>query len=78
MYWATPAAFDYAFYPSDLYYADVAKADGSFDDWNARKDGFHAHYFGEVRGEKNKAKSIIREFRAWVAVLLNAATGRAS
>ena len=50
----TPHAFDYAFYPSDLYYADVARRDGSFDDWNARKDGFHAHYFGEVRGEKNK------------------------
>ncbi|MCC6125841.1 MAG: hypothetical protein IT426_12815 [Pirellulales bacterium] len=50
----TPAAFDYSFYPSDLYYADVAKADGSFDDWNAQKDGFHAGYFGEVRGEKNK------------------------
>jgi hypothetical protein len=50
----TPAAYDYAFYPSDLYYADVAKADGSFEDWNARKDGFHAGYFGEVRGEKNK------------------------
>src|SRR6185436_10020494 len=50
----TPAAFDYAFYPCDLYYADVAKADGSFDDWNARQDSFHAGYFGEVRGEKNK------------------------
>jgi hypothetical protein len=50
----TPAAFDYAFYPSDLYYADVAKADGSFDDWNGNKEGFHAGYFGEVRGEKNK------------------------
>ena len=50
----TPHAFDYAFYPSDLYYADVARRDGSFDDWNARKDGFHAQYFGEVRGEKNK------------------------
>ena len=49
-----PAAFNYAFYPCDLYYADVAKADGSFDDWNARKEGFHAGYFGEVRGEKNK------------------------
>ncbi len=54
----TPAAFDYAFYPSDLYYADVAKRDGSFDDWNARKDGFHARYFGEVRGEKNKSDPI--------------------
>ena len=48
----TPAAFDYAFYPSDLYYADLAKADGSFEDWNARKEG-HAGYFGEVRREQN-------------------------
>jgi hypothetical protein len=54
----TPTAFDYAFYPSDLYYGDLAKPDGSFDDWNARKDGFHAGYFGEVRGEKNKADPI--------------------
>ena len=38
----------------DLYYADLARRDGSFDDWNARKDGFHAAYFGEVRGENNK------------------------
>lgn len=50
----TPAAFDYAFYPSDLYYSDLAKADGSFEDWNASREGFHADYFGEVRGEKNK------------------------
>ncbi len=54
----TPAAFDYAFYPSDLYYADLAKQDGGFDDWNARKDGFHAGYFGEVRGEHNKKDPI--------------------
>ncbi len=54
----TRAAFDYAFYPSDLYYSDLARQDGSFDDWNARKDGFHAHYFGEVRGEKNKKDPI--------------------
>ena len=54
----TPAAFDYAFYPSDLYYADLACADGTFDDWNAQKDGFHAGYFGEVRGEKNKADPV--------------------
>ncbi len=54
----TPAAFDYAFYPSDLYYSDLAKQDGSFDDWNARKEGFHAGYFGEVRGEKNKSDPI--------------------
>src|SRR5579859_278027 len=54
----TPAAFDYAFYPSDLYYSDLAKADGSFEDWNAQKDSFHAGYFGEVRGEKNKGDPI--------------------
>jgi hypothetical protein len=54
----TPAAFDYAFYPCDLYYADLAKSDGRFDDWNARKNGFHGGYFGEVRGEKNKKDPI--------------------
>jgi len=54
----TPAAFDYAFYPSDLYYSDLARADGTFDDWNARKESFHAGYFGEVRGEKNKSDPI--------------------
>ena len=36
----------------------MAKEDGSFDDWNAKKDGFHARYFGEVRGEKNKNDAI--------------------
>jgi len=54
----TPAAFDYAFYPSDLYYADLAKPDGRFEDWNARTEGFHGGYFGEVRGEKNKTDPI--------------------
>jgi hypothetical protein len=54
----TPAAYDYAFYASDLYYADLAKKDGSFEDWNGAKDGFHAGYFGEVRGEKNKKDPI--------------------
>jgi hypothetical protein len=54
----TPAAFDYSFYPCDLYYANVAKEDGSFDDWNAQKEGYHAQYFGEVRGEKNKDEPI--------------------
>lgn len=54
----TPNAFDYAFYPSDLYYGALAHADGSFDDWNAEKEGFHSGYFGEVRGEKNKSEPI--------------------
>ena len=26
--------------------------------WNAQKDGFHAQYFGEVRGEHNKSDAI--------------------
>lgn len=54
----TPQAFDYAFYPSDLYYADVADAQGAFESWNHAADGFHAGYFGEVRGEKNKSDPI--------------------
>lgn len=54
----TEAAFDYAFYPSDLYYADLAREDGTFDDWNGVKDGFHARYVGEVRGERNKKDPI--------------------
>ncbi|MCC7083814.1 MAG: hypothetical protein IT427_02275 [Pirellulales bacterium] len=47
-------AFNYSMYPCDLYYSDLAKKDGTFDDWNGRHDGFHAGYFGEVRGEANK------------------------
>ena len=54
----TEPAFDYAFYPSDLYYGDVAKIDGSFEDWNGSREGFHGRYFGEVRGEKNKTDPI--------------------
>lgn len=54
----TQAAFDTAFYPSDLYYADVARADGSFDDWNGHADGVHSRYFGQVQGEKVKAPPI--------------------
>jgi hypothetical protein len=54
----TTPAFDYAFYGSDLYYADVAKPDGSFDDWNATKDGFHAQYIGEVRGDLTSRQTL--------------------
>ena len=53
---ATKAACDVAFYPSDLYYADLtddAGADGErkFADWNHRTDGVHGRYIGEVHGE---------------------------
>ncbi len=61
----TEPAFNYAFYPSDLYYADLARPDGSFEDWNANKgspgkadEAFHARYFGEVRGEHFKTDPI--------------------
>jgi hypothetical protein len=48
------SAFNYSMYPSDLYYSDLAKEGGSFENWNGQQEGFHAGYFGEVRGEANK------------------------
>ncbi len=54
----TAPAFHYAFYPSDLYYADLTKQDGSFESWNATATDFHRHYFGEVRGEHHKSDPI--------------------
>jgi len=44
---ATEAAYDTAFYGTDLYYADLFKPDGSFDDWDSNKNDF----FGELAGE---------------------------
>jgi len=55
---AEPTAANWAFYPSDLYYADLAKADGAFEDWNSRRDDHHARYFGEVHGESSKSGPI--------------------
>ncbi len=40
-------AADFAFFPADLYYADLFKDDGSFADWDFNGDG----YFGELHGE---------------------------
>ncbi len=54
----TKPAFDTAFYPSDMYYADLAREDRSFDDWNGERDSFHAEYFGEVHGETDKQGAI--------------------
>ncbi|MCX7599218.1 MAG: C25 family cysteine peptidase [Armatimonadetes bacterium] len=54
----TEPAYNYAFYASDLYYADLAREDGTFDDWNAQRNGFHGGYFGEVRGEHIKDSPI--------------------
>ena len=51
---ATTPAFDVAFYPCDLYFADLTDESGAFDDWNARVDGHHARYIGEVHGESAK------------------------
>jgi len=42
-----PKAFNRAFYPADLYYADLYEPDGSFDDWDSNENG----YFGELHGE---------------------------
>jgi hypothetical protein len=40
---------------TDLYYADLAKQDGSFEDWNGAKDRSHAQYFGELNHWNLKA-----------------------
>jgi hypothetical protein len=34
------------FSPVDMYYADLARRDGSFDDWNAVKKGYQRQYYG--------------------------------
>lgn len=49
-----PGSGGWSFMPSDLYYADLARRDGSFDDWNGRKDGIHAGYYGELMGFDGK------------------------
>ena len=55
----TESAFNFAFYPSDLYYSDLLKRDGkSFEDWNGQSKGLHKRYFGEVRGEHFKSDPI--------------------
>jgi hypothetical protein len=42
-----PEAGYTAFFPTDLYYADLFKADGSFDNWDLNQNG----YYGEICGE---------------------------
>lgn len=44
---AEPKASNTAFYVGDLYYADLFRQDGSFDDWDRNGNGF----YGELRGE---------------------------
>lgn len=44
-----PTVGDTAFYPADLYYADLYKADGSFDDWDANGNGYYGEIGGEIR-----------------------------
>jgi choice-of-anchor C domain-containing protein len=39
-----------AFAASDLYFADLAKRDGTFDDWNGNKEGVNAQYYGQLKG----------------------------
>ncbi len=47
---AGPEQGGWSFAPSDLYFADLARRDGTFEDWNGRTDGFHAGYYGELMG----------------------------
>ncbi|MSR75054.1 MAG: hypothetical protein EXS14_06265 [Planctomycetes bacterium] len=54
----TAVAANTAFYPSDLYFADIVDASGAFEDWNSAKDGHHAAWFGEVHGETYKDGAI--------------------
>ena len=42
-----PTVGNTAFYPADLYYADLYNEDGTFDEWDANDNG----YFGEIGGE---------------------------
>jgi hypothetical protein len=44
-----PTVGNTAFYPADLYYADLYKADGSFDDWDYNKNGYYGELGGEIR-----------------------------
>lgn len=48
----TAAAHDTAFYPADLYYADLFNQYCSFDDWDRNKNG----YYGELTGESQTGK----------------------
>ena len=44
-----PTVGNTAFYPADLYYADLYKADGSFDDWDSNDNGYYGEIGGEIR-----------------------------
>jgi hypothetical protein len=45
----TPEVFNTAYYGTDLYYADLYKADGSFDDWDSNGNGIYGEIGGEMR-----------------------------
>jgi peptidase C25-like protein len=52
------ATLDYLFQPTDLYFADLVRNDGSFNDWNADKSEYHAGYFGEATGERGRPMNL--------------------
>ncbi len=54
----TQAAWNIAFYPSDLYYGDLADRQQNFENWNGAQHDFHGDYFAEVCGEHNKEVDI--------------------
>lgn len=53
----TAEAYDIAFFPGDVYYANLFKSDGSFDDWDKNKNG----YFGELGGESTSSPLNVEE-----------------
>jgi hypothetical protein len=44
-----PTVGNTAFYPADLYYADLYRSDGSFDDWDSNGNGYYGEIGGEIR-----------------------------
>jgi hypothetical protein len=63
------STFDYLFLPTDLYYSDLEKEDGSFDDWNGNKSSYHNGYFGELTGTKGQPINLDDiHFRPQIAV----------
>jgi Peptidase family C25 len=46
------------FLPSDLYYSDLAKQDGSFDDWNSDKEGKNALLYGLLKSTGNLSEPL--------------------
>jgi len=49
-----PGYGGWLFIPSDLYFANLAKKDGSFDDWNSTKNGYPPGFYAKIQGEEGQ------------------------